>query len=398
LFSCASCALSVSATELSDGYSRKATETGIVSDEFIEEMADFSLSLFRGTITKDSDNDLVSPLSTLIVLAMIANGADGETRVQMESALGMNIDTLNECLYAYVSGLYISDSCKVNLADSIWFRDSNERLHVNEEFLQTNADWYNAQIYAAPFDSTTVNDINNWVNHYSDGMIDSILNEIPDNSIMYLINALVFDAKWEDKYEKNDVNDGTFTNYDKTETTAKMLFSEESVYLYGDGVKGFAKNYSGGAYSFVALLPDENTDIYDYAASLTGKAWLSLWNSRETATVQVCIPEFTYTAQMKLNDVLAAMGMTDMFDHDQSDFSRLGYSQFGNIYCSAVEQKIFIIVDRNGTKAAALTWGIMGGNDAPEENIIYLNRPFVYAIVDNSTGLPLFFGVVTYLK
>ncbi len=307
LFSCTSCTLSVSAAELSDGYSRKATGTGNVSDEFIEAMADFSLSLFRGTITKDLKNDLVSPLSALIVLAMIANGADGETRTQMESTLGMDIGTLNECLYAYVSGLYISDSCKVNLADSIWFRDSSERLHVNEEFIQTNADWYNAQIYVAPFDSTTVNDINNWVNHYSDGMIDSILSEIPDDVIMYLINALVFDAEWEEKYEKGDIKDVTFTNYDKTETSVEMLFSEESVYLYSDGIKDFAKNYSGGKYSFVALLPNEVMDIYEYASSLTGEEWLSFWNSKEIATVQVRIPEFTYTSQMKLNDVLTAM-------------------------------------------------------------------------------------------
>lgn len=227
-------------------------------------------------------------------------------------------------------------------------------------------------------------------------MIDSILSEIPDDVIMYLINALVFDAKWEEKYEEDDIRDVTFTNYDKTETAVDMLFSEESVYLYGDGVKGFAKNYSGGAYSFVALLPDEDTDIYDYTASLTGKAWLSLWNSRETATVKVRIPEFTYTSHMKLNDVLFTMGMTDMFDPDLADFSKLGYSEAGNIFCSAVEQKVFIEVDRNGTKAAAITWGLM--SDKLVDNIVYLNRPFVYAIVDNSTGLPLFFGVVTNLN
>ncbi len=90
--------------------------------------------------------------------------------------------------------------------------------------------------------------------------------------------------------------------------------------------------------------------------------------------------------------------MTDMFDHDLADFSRLGYSQFGNIYCSAVEQKVFIEVDRNGTKASAITWGYMSDGMALEEKIICLNRPFVYAIVDNSTGLPLFFGVVTNLN
>lgn len=136
LLSCTSCTTSIHAADLSKGYQRKATETGEVSEAFRVAMADFSMSLFKGLLTKDNQNDLVSPLSAVICLAMIANGADGETKTQMETAFGMDVDTLNRSLYAYTSSLYRAGDCKLNLADSIWFRNEENRLHVNESFLQ----------------------------------------------------------------------------------------------------------------------------------------------------------------------------------------------------------------------------------------------------------------------
>ena len=397
LLSFASCGLPVSAAELSKDYERKTTETGEVSEAFKNAMADFSMSLFRGLLTKDGENDLVSPLSAVICLAMIANGADGETKKQMEAAFDMDVDTLNRSLYAYTSSLYRADDCKLNLADSIWFRDEENRLHVNESFLQANADWYDAQIYAAPFDQSTLKDINAWCKQHTDGMIEKMIDEIDADTVMYLINALTFDAKWATKYEKKDVGNRRFTNYDGTQKTVQMLSSEEHTYLSADGVQGFAKNYAGDRYSIVALLPDEGTDIYDYIGTLDGTGWMTLWNSRESASVHVKMPEFTYSAKMKLNDTLKAMGMTDMFN-GSADFSKLGYSEQGNIYCSEVCQKVFIQVDRNGTKAAAITWGAMNDEAAPMETYsVILDRPFVYAIVDNATGLPIFIGAVTVL-
>lgn len=397
LLSCVSCALRVSAAELSKGYERTATETGEITEAFKTAMADFSMSLFKGLVTKDSENDLISPLSAIICLAMIANGTDGETKAQMETAFGTDIDTLNKSLYAYTSSLYRADDCKVNLADSIWFRDEENKLHVNEEFLQTNADWYDAQIYSSHFDDSTLKDINNWCKKYADGMIEKMIDKIDADTVMYLVNALTFDAKWANKYEKKDVNEAQFTNYGGTENTVQMLSSEEDVYLSADGVKGFAKNYAGDKYSIVGLLPDEESDIYDYINSLTGEKWMNLWNSRQTTSVSVQMPEFSYTASMKLNDTLKAMGMTDMFE-SSADFSKLGYSEGGNLYCSEVCQKTFIQVDRNGTKAAAITWGGMQDEScAVELYSVILDRPFIYAIVDNATGLPIFIGAVTIL-
>ena len=194
-------ALNVKASELSADYAREATEVGKVTDEFKTAMADFSLALTNTTVSLEKEgkaNHLVSPLSALICLSMLANGAKGETLAQMEAVLGMPIDELNKALYAYTGGLYTGKDCKVSVADSIWYRDGDS-FSVREEFLQTCADWYEARQYAAPFDETTRKDINKWVDHYTDGMIDSILEDpIPAEAVMYVVNALVFDAKWEE--------------------------------------------------------------------------------------------------------------------------------------------------------------------------------------------------------
>ena len=264
-----SCALNVKASELSAGYTREVTEAGKVTDQFKTAMADFSLALTNTTVSLEKEgkaNHLVSPLSALICLSMLANGAEGETLAQMEAVLGMPIDALNKALYAYTSGLYTGKDCKVSVADSIWYRDGDS-FSVREEFLQTCADWYEAQQYAAPFDETTRKDINKWVDHYTDGMIDSILEDpIPAEAVMYVVNALVFDAKWEEEYEKKDILTDTFTSLSGTESSVTMLRSEESRYLTVEGGFGVAKPYKGSAYCFVGLLPEEGTDIYEFAA------------------------------------------------------------------------------------------------------------------------------------
>ncbi|MBE6558317.1 MAG: serine protease [Ruminococcaceae bacterium] len=396
------CAVTVKAEELSADYTRTATDEGEVTDAFITAMADFSMTLFNTTVSADKEtgkeNHLVSPLSAMICLAMIANGAEGETLTQMETALGMDIQALNKALYAYTQSLYTDEDCKVSIADSIWYRDQ-DGLKVKEEFLQACADWYQAQQYKVPFDEETRKDINNWVNKYTDGMIDKILDEpIAADVMMYVINALVFDAKWLEKYEKSDVTDRDFTSLDGTKVQLPTLHSEESVYLSLKNGCGFAKKYKGGAYSFVGLLPDEDVDVYAFAAALDGAAWTSMWKSKTTETVMVRFPEFTYDSDMDLTPILQSMGMTNLFKSGAADLTGLGTYDGGNLYCSGVYQKTFIEVSRNGTKAAAVTWGAVCGNSASAEpKYVYLDRPFLYAIVDNATGLPLFVGIVTSL-
>ncbi len=191
---------------------------------------------------------------------MIADGADGKTKAQIERALGCDTDTLSKNLFALTEQLCTSDKCRVNIANSLWIRNDGT-VTVKDSFLQNNADWYGAQVYRAPFDDTTVKDINSWCEKHTDGMIKEIIREISSNTLMYLVNALMFDAEWETKYRKNDIKDRSFTDYSGKSTDVKMLFSSGETLLTGDGVTGFMKNYHGGKYSLVGLLADEGPAV-----------------------------------------------------------------------------------------------------------------------------------------
>ena len=393
----ASCTLQVRAENLAEGYSRQTDDAGAVTEDGSRALIDYSFDLFRktgGEHLNAGKNELLSPLSAAAVLAMIANGAEGETLAQLETLLGADRDALNRYYYAFFGGLSSTDKCKVTYADSVWFQEG--RINVRPEFLQANADWFGADAYAAPFDASTVKDINTWVKKNTDGMIDSIIDGIDADSAMYLINTLVFDAKWETLYEKKQISDGEFTSSDGTRRTVTYLSSTENKYLSGDGFVGFAKNYDGGKYSFCALLPDEGTEIGEFVSSLSGEKFLDAWQGKTSESVLVRLPEFKFEGGGELNDALKSLGVTDLFVLGIADLT--GIDTAGGLYCGKIMQKTVIDVSRNGTKAAAVTRGDIKDESAPMgQREVYLTRPFVFAIVDNATGVPLFLGAVTRL-
>ena len=161
--------------------------------------------------------------------------------------------------------------------------------------------------------------------------------------------------------------------------------------MESDDFYGFAIDYKGGRYSFVALLPC-NSDIYWAIDDLDSDNWRKLWNNREENTeLEITMPEFSYTSENELNETLKNMGINAIFDPVEADLSGIGEASFGNVFCNFVKQDVKIDVNRNGTKAAAVT--VVGLKDADVG--VNLNSPFVYGIVDNDTGVPLFLGAVT---
>lgn len=369
-----------------------------INGEDKNSIADFAVRLFQSSMSNDQ-NSLVSPISVLYALSMTANGAKGETLTQMEDVLGLPIDELNTYLYSYMKALPESDDYKLSIANSIWFHD-DESLTVNSDFLQTNANYYNAGIYKAAFDDTTLDDINTWVKDNTDGMIDKILDKISDDAIMYLVNALAFDAKWQEEYNADQVSNAVFNTESGEEQDTEMMYSDEHVYLEDDNTVGFLKYYKDNKYAFVALLPDEGTSIADYAATLTGDKIMNLLDSSQDVTVYASIPKFESDYSLDLAQALKDMGMPLAFDADYADFTGLGTSENGNIYIGRVLHKTFITVDELGTKAGAATVVEMLTEGCMIEEIktVYLNRPFVYMLIDCETNLPLFIGTMMDLN
>ena len=387
----------VSANDLMKDVPAKAVDVLPDMDAGAGAAADFGVRLFKASM-EEGKNTLISPLSVFYALAMTANGADGETLAQMEQVLGMDVDNLNSYMLAYLDLLPETKDYKMSLANSIWFKD-DPNFAVEQSFLQTNADYYGAGAYKAAFDEGTRNDINNWVKEHTDGMIPEIIDEIPDEAIMYLVKALAFDAKWANEYEEHQIREGRFTMEDGIRQDVDMMHSEEHTYLEDDMATGFIKYYKDRKYAFVAMLPNEGVSVSQYVDSLTGEHLRELLNNPLDVTVFASIPKFETEYDIEMSDVLQVMGMTDAFDWRVADFSRLGtYNVEGmNICINRVLHKTFISVSEQGTRAGAATAVEMvaeGAMEIVEFKEVVLDRPFVYMLIDCETNLPFFIGTM----
>ena len=389
------CTMKVQAKDLMEGITPNNVDALDDLSSQNADVTDFAIRLFKAS-NENGKNTLISPLSVLCALAMTANGAEEETLAQMEEVLGMTTDELNLYLYSYMKNLPQGDKYKLSLANSIWFTE-DERFTVNQDFLQTNADYYGADIYKAPFDKQTLKDINNWVKQNTDGMIPEILDQIPPEAIMYLVNALAFEAEWSEIYEKHQVKDGEFTKEDGTKQDVKFMYGSEGTYFEDEKATGFMKRYKGGKYAFVAMLPNEGVSVSEYIASLDGESLNALLANPQYATVRTSIPKFETEYKVDMSDILQSMGMTEAFDMYNADFEGLGTSTDGNIYISRVLHKTFISVGEKGTKAGAATIVDMKNGAAAEPTEpkeVYLDRPFVYMLVDCENNIPFFIGTM----
>jgi serpin B len=390
--------LKVSAQDLMKGITGKKVETVELKDDFIRATANFSVELFKQAYNKEK-NSLVSPTSVYLALGMTANGAEGNTLKEFETLLGkndINIKELNSYYNSLSQKLTKVDSGKLNISNSIWYKDDNS-LEVKKDFLQNNADYYNAAAYKADFaDKKTVSDINNWVKFNTDNNIDKIIDEIKANTIMYLINTIYFEDKWQTTYEETQVHEDDFKLVNGEKQSVDFMHSKESWYLKDDMAEGFIKPYQNGKYSFIALLPKENVSMDSYITSLSGERFIKLLKNKSNISINAALPKFKSEYEVKLIPALEKMGLKQCFDAEKASFTKMATSNKGNIFISDILHKTFITVDTEGTKAAAVTKVEMEtlGMATPPSISIILNRPFIYGIVDNETNLPVFMGTM----
>ena len=338
----------------------KKAEDGSAETSFGYRYRQFALNLLQQTY-EDGKNEMISPLSVLAALTITENGAKGNTLSQMEQVLsdGTPVGQQGRELSSYMKKLADTENTHLNIANSIWLKDA-DTLHVEDDFLSENSKLFDAEIYQAPFDEHTLKDINTWVSQKTEKMIPQILDKIEDNSVMYL------------------------------------MYSTEAYYLEDDSTTGFIRPYEDG-YSFMALLPKEGISIEDYISHLSAEKLIGLVENVSTDyDVDAAIPKFKSEYSIELKDTLQNMGMTDAFDEEQADFCGIGTSDNGNIYINMVLHKTYIEVDEQGTKAGAST--VVGMVETmslyePEIKTVHLDRPFVYAIIDTETQMPIFLGV-----
>ena len=391
LAACTSCSASFhSAKQLSTTQKAPAVSvTGSQQQDATQAYLNFTASLLQHTFS--GDNLLLSPLSAADALCLTMEGAAGETRQQMETVLGEA-----ETMGGYFSTIRGASGEQLTMADSVWIRN-DPALSVNDNFLAIAADNYQAEVYSAPFDEDTCSDINNWVKNKTDGEIQNLIDKIYDSDMIYLINTTLFDAKWQDEYEDNEIRDRDFTTVSGETTQVKMMYSDEHTYLENDFCTGLMKYYKDEKYTFAALLPKDDVTIYQLVDRLNAETLDKLLSERISAEVEAGIPVFTGDTKLDLAKILPDMGMPLAFSSG-ADFSEMATYDGGNLYIGRVLHQTRIEVNAQGTKAAAATAVVMESGAVETSSNSYtviLNRPFVYMIVDMEQEIPVFIGVMT---
>ena len=402
--------LSVETSQEEKKQDDKESEEAVKKLEKMKDTSDkvknVSMELFKESVS-DGKNSMISPVSILMAMAMAENGAAAGSRTQIEKAFGCTTEELSDWLKNWMTSLKSGRSTRMNVANSFWFRDT-EGLKVKEEYLKTINDCLDAQAYKAAFDEGTKDAINNWCDENTYGMIKKVIEEISPEDMAVIVNATAFEGAWLVPYEEHQVEEGeTFYTEDGSEENADMLYSEEGFYIEGKigdkTVTGFKKSYEDG-YSFVALLPEEGTAVADCVKDLDGSTFASILNNGRYEKVKTAIPEFT--SEYTVNNLISTfekMGIKDIFSPDMADLSDMataaapGGDAAYNLYVSKILHKTFIEVNRKGTRAAAVTEMVVGCTSMPrpeEIHTVRLDRPFIYAIIDDMTATPIFIGTV----
>lgn len=389
-----------------------AEDTEDLSSVLDEEMAQkavygFAAKLLKSCIDAAPERSiLISPVSALFALELAAEGAAGETLSQMESAFGMEAAQLSRYLRAFqrrisgkslLDGSDAGDPLSLSSANSVWV--NGDAVDASQAWLE-DCRALGSEVYAAPFDATCADDINAWVKDRTSGMIPEIVDQLPSDAMITLVNALAFDDVWEVPFEKSFTEATDFTCDDGSTERVPMMHSHEMTYLADDMAEGFAKPYEGHDFAFIGVIPKEGFKIDEVVAGEDGASLLSLaFTGIGNTEVEAGLPRFTASWTQRLESQLEALGVTDAFDPALADFSRMGKARNGSLSIGSALQKTYAEVDEKGTRAAAATSiGMAGstasGPDEPEIKTVVLDRPFIYLIVDWQYKTPLFIGVM----
>ena len=349
------------------------------------------------TSEAEGENVVFSPVSAMSLMASLSQAADGETLKQIEEAIGKDDEFFTLLMDGYCRSLNADkETARVHSANSFWMRDEEGRLAVTDEFL-SKCRYLDTQVFSAPFDKSTVNDINRWCSDHTDGMIDEIIDRISPDAVAYLINALTYENRWLVPYEQEQLRKGIFTDDSGNSQKAEFMYSDENRYFEDELAQGFIKPYKDG-FSFIAIRPRDGVTTDEYISRMAGEKLRKLINEPQQITVSVGIPEFSNEGFTDLVPVFESMGMKDIFDSVRADLTRMGTSSRGNIFIGAAFQKAFIEVNSDGTRAAAVSIAEAKDGCAMVDipKTVILDKPFIYIIADDSQleGLPLFMGTV----
>jgi serpin B len=369
-----------------------------IDDRLIQGQAAFAFRLLRNTCgAGKTENVFVSPLSVSVALSMALNGGAGKTADEMAALLGVSgvgLDELNGSMAELETALENADSAvALTIANSLWLRKGFE---LQPDFLRVNTEFYRAETASLDFsDPGAPAVINGWVARSTRGLIDTIVDGISGETMLYLINAIYFKGRWQNEFEKSLTEDGAFHLAGGGEKEIPMM-SRSGSYRYGEdaSLQVVRLPYGGGRIAMYVFLPRSADGLAGVLDTLDERAfdrWAGELRSRDG---DVSIPRFKIAYECALASALKAMGMKSAFDARAADFSAMSDR---DLYISEVKHKAVVDVNEEGTEAAAVTSIEMRVTSAlaPMDRFSFVaDRPFFFVIRDDATGALLFMGTL----
>jgi serine protease inhibitor len=364
-------------------------------DPVAEAFSEFGFRLLAETVRREpSRNVILSPVSVAFALMMLYNGAGGKTREAIAATLGlqgMSVEDANRSSAALRVDLEAEGSgIELTIASALW---ANTGLVFAPDFVDRITRLYAATAQSLDFaDPATVRVINAWVSQKTHGKIDALLTgaDLAPPAECVLTNAVYFKGNWSAPFDPGSTRDRPFTLPDGRRKTVPMMSRTGRYgYLETDGFQAVSLPYGEGRVSMHVYLPAATSSLRAFLDGLGAGPWDDWSSQLQPTRLELALPRASLTCEAEMREPLAALGMGIAFQ-PEADFAPMGLN--GRSIAS-VKHKTRTEVNEEGTEAAAATAVVMT-RSLMEVASMVIDRPFFYAIRDNTSGVLLFMGVV----
>ena len=354
----------------------------------------FGLRLTRLLAVDTRDNVFVSPLSAQMALAMAAYGARGTTQRAMLDAMGLGglgADPAAREAGALIDRLTASGCATVEIANGLWARRG---LDLDPGYLKTVQSTFKGA--ARPLDTGSAKMINDWVSHATHGKISSIVDSVPRDVLIYLINAIYFRGDWQAPFDAALTRQAPFHRAGAADVTVPLMV-RSGIFTYGEGsdYQALALPYRGDTVRMVVILPSAPLVPSGFAQYLEPTRFQQVVAGLQPGlSGELQLPRFSLDFKASLLEPLSALGMGPALQAG-ADFLGIAPSCGNHCFISDVTQKSRLEVDEKGTTAAAATRVAIAVSGRVGASFkVVVDRPFLTAIQDTATGTLLFVGVI----
>jgi serpin B len=361
----------------------------------------FGFDLFKAIAPADR-NEVFSPTSISLALAMARAGAAGETARQMDAVMhgiygtggGNGLSSLDQAL-AGLSGSFRNgpgavQAVKLHIANAPF---AQRGLTLQQPYLDALASKFDAGLRLADFagdPNGSCKLINGWVRDQTEGRIPNILGGLDSQTRLVLADAIYMKAPWQAAFWPEATKDSPFTRLDGSQATVPTmsLDLDLATYAAGPGWQAAELGYVGGSLAMTVILPD---DLAAFEMKLDADLFDQIAGALERTPGDLTLPRFKAETRIDLTGTASEMGMPSAFEKD-ADFSGITVQQ--RLFISEVMHQANISVDEKGTEAsAAATVAIAAAATSPADRVTFhVDRPFLFAVRDRQTGAILFLG------